>query len=227
MRIIAFGDIHMAAGSCRNIPRIGEADLIVITGDITNYGGKLDAREVLNQIMTYNPNVLAQFGNLDAPEVNDYLENLGLNLHGQARLVHGRLCFIGVGGSNPTPFHTPSEFSEDQLSEIINRAHLQAAEFISLAEPLNNCRIPTILVSHPPPAQTKVDRLLNGRHVGSTAIRRFIEKTGPDICICGHIHEGKGEDRIGATHILNPGMLKQGSWVEILFENSTLQARVQ
>jgi uncharacterized protein len=227
MRIIAFGDIHMAAANCRNIPRIGEADLIVITGDITNYGDKLDARDVLNQIMTYNPNVLAQFGNLDAPEVNDYLEDLGLNLHGQARLIQGRLCLIGVGGCNPTPFHTPSEFSENQIFDIVSQAHRQATEFISLAEPLNNCRIPVVLISHPPPAGTTVDRLRNGRHVGSTAIRRFIEKARPDICICGHIHEGKGEDRIGTTHILNPGMLKQGGWVEISFENSTLQAHLQ
>ena len=224
MRIIALGDIHMATGNCRAIPRIEEADLIIVTGDITNYGGRLEAGDALRQIMTYNPNILALFGNLDTAEVNTYLEEQGINLHGQARLIKDRLCLVGVGGSNPTPFHTPSEFAEEQLQILVDSAHRQATKLIAASNQDPTIRIPTLLVSHPPPAQTAVDRLHNGRHVGSTSIRSYIEQTQPDICVCGHIHEGRGEDWIGATHVVNPGMLKQGGWVEITLQNSTLQA---
>lgn len=224
MRIIAFGDIHMATGSCRTIPQIGEADLIIVTGDITNYGGRLEAEEVIHQLLTYNPNILALYGNLDTGEVNTYLEQQGINLHGQARLLNNRLCLLGVGGSNPTPFHTPSEFSEEQIFALVSTAHRQATDLIAASLPQIDAPIPTILVTHPPPAQTKVDRLHNGRHVGSMTIRRYIEEFQPDICVCGHIHEGRGEDWLGKTHIVNPGMLKQGGWVEIILENSNLQA---
>lgn len=207
-----------------NIPNIKSADMVIANGDLTNYGKKKDAKEVLDQLLEFNSNLLALIGNLDNYEINDYLEKIDLNLHRQARMVKGKVCLMGVGGSNYTPFNTPVEFSEEELTEIMNDGFDQAREFITLAEPLNRTKIPLILISHVPPFNTSVDRIRNGRHVGSKAVRLFIEKHQPDVCITGHIHEGKGEDRIGKTHILNPGMLRKGGWVEIELINSTLQA---
>lgn len=125
MKIIAFGDIHMATAETGRIPGIKEADLVILNGDLTNYGGTSEVRNVLDDIMKINPNVLAQFGNLDDSDVNDYLEELGINLHGQARLVQGEVCLIGVGGSNFTPFHTPSEFPEKEILILAHRAFRQ------------------------------------------------------------------------------------------------------
>jgi uncharacterized protein len=224
MRIIAFGDVHMATRTCEGIPGIREADLIILTGDLTNFGSRAEVRQVLEQIMAYNPNVLAQLGNLDHFEVNEYLEQLGINLHGQSRLVQSSICIIGIGGSNPTPFRTPTEFSEDELMAIATRAYRQGLEYVSLAEPAFGKKIPILLVSHVPPANTLVDRLVHGQHVGSTAIRKLIETYQPDLCITGHIHEAKGEDRIGRTKIINPGMLRKGGWIDIHLSQSTLHA---
>jgi Icc-related predicted phosphoesterase len=37
-------------------------------------------------------------------------------------------------------------------------------------------------------------------------VRRVIEETNPDLCICGHIHETFGKhDQIGNTKIINVG----------------------
>lgn len=227
IKIIAFGDIHMATAKSMEIPGIREADLILLTGDLTNYGGAPEAKRVLNEIMAINPNVLAQFGNLDNPAVNDYLEDLDINMHGQAHLFRRQIILIGAGGSNRTPFHTPSEFSEDQLADIVATAHRQALNFISLAEPLNKRKIPLILVSHSPPYNTTTDRLYNRRHVGSRAIRSFIEQHQPDLCIAGHIHESKGIDTIENTPIYNPGMLRQGGWVTIHLNKSKLKVTLQ
>ena len=118
MQIIAFGDIHMATAVAAAIPGIKEADLVLLNGDLTNYGGAAEAKKVLDDIMRVNPKVLAQFGNLDKFEVNAYLEKLAINLHGQARLVQGKVCLIGIGGSNFTPFHTPSEMPEKELLHL-------------------------------------------------------------------------------------------------------------
>lgn len=226
MKIIAFGDIHMATSEAGRIPGIREADLVLLNGDLTNFGGIKEARTVLNDILTLNPNVLAQFGNLDGGEINDYLENLGLNLHGQARLIQGEVCLVGVGGSNPTPFNTPSEFSERELFTLTDRAIRQGFEYTALAEPLHRRRIPLILVSHVPPHNTKVDRIHNGSHVGSTAVRTIIERYQPDLCITGHIHEGKGRDRILKTEIFNPGMLRRGGWITIDINKSHLEVQL-
>ena len=51
MRIIGFGDIHMDPGAVENIPALNSADLIIVTGDITNYGFSLDAGKVMNPML--------------------------------------------------------------------------------------------------------------------------------------------------------------------------------
>ena len=72
-----------------------------------------------------------------------------------------------------------------------------------------------ILVAHCPPYQTAIDRIHSGLHVGSHSVRSFIETYQPDLCISGHIHEAPGEDTIGRTHLINPGMLAQGGYVTV------------
>lgn len=218
MKIIAVGDVHMTPERIRHIDGAALADLIIVNGDLTNYGSIREAKLVLEEILAINPSVLAQFGNLDQPEVNDYLEELGLNLHNQARLVNQRLCLIGIGGSNPTPFKTPSEFTETELASFARNGFEQAEEYLRLTAPAGKARVPLVLVSHTPPARTSVDRLTNGAHAGSEAIRACIETRQPELCIVGHIHEARGTDRIGTTRIINPGMVKQGGWVEISIE---------
>lgn len=227
MKIISFGDIHMDTSLIRKIPEIREVDLVLISGDLTNYGSVKEAKKVLDEIMEINPNVFAQFGNLDNPDINDYLEELDINLHGQARVFNREVVLIGVGGSNYTPFGTPSEFSEDQLMKHVTRAHDQAQSFNALADPLGKQKIPLILVSHPPPYGTKTDLLRSGRHVGSTAIRTFITQHQPDLCITGHIHESKGQDAINNTPIYNPGMLRHGGWLTINIHQSELTVTLQ
>ena len=217
----------MATGEARRIPGIREADLVVLNGDLTNRGGVREVKTVLNDILALNPKVLAQFGNMDRPEVNEYLENLGINLHAQARLMGGEVCLAGVGGSNPTPFRTPSEFSEEQLRRLAEQAMEQGMEFKRLAEPLHKRTIPLILVSHTPPRDTKVDALASGRHVGSSALRAAIERYRPDLCICGHIHEARGRDTLAGTPILNPGALQSGGWAAVHLNHSQLEIHLQ
>lgn len=75
-----------------------------------------------------------------------------------------------------------------------------------------------VLLFHSPPYETKLDRAaLDGKmidhvpldvHVGSIAIRRFIEQHQPLITMHGHIHEstrltGQWRDQIGRTHMFN------------------------
>ncbi|MCL5257074.1 MAG: phosphoesterase, partial [Chloroflexi bacterium] len=48
--------------------------------------------------------------------------------------------------------------------------------------------------------------------VGSKAVRAIIEKYQPMLGLHGHIHEGKGEQKIGRTMCINPGSA-YGDWV--------------
>jgi len=67
-----------------------------------------------------------------------------------------------------------------------------------------------IYVMHSPPYATRLDLTREGHHVGSKAIKTFIEKNQPLLTLHGHIHEspdvsGAFLDKIGATLSVNPG----------------------
>lgn len=215
MRFIAVGDLHMDWANLARIPGIDTADLLLVTGDLTNFGRAAEAVTALAAIRQANPNLLALAGNLDHPEVNDLLADHGISLHGIGRR-YGDLALCGVGGSNPTPFDTPNEFPEAELSVLLAQGHRHVRG-----------DGPLLLVTHAPPKGTAADRLANGAHVGSSAVREFIAEHQPAVAICGHIHEARGTDRLGRTTIINPGMLKDGGYVVVDAEKGQLHARLE
>src|SRR5437660_6198289 len=115
MKIVSFGDVHMAT---RNLERMGEAmrdtELVIVSGDLTNFGGVDDARKVITDVRRACASVLAVPGNLDKLEVIPFLENEGIALHGKGLVING-IGIFGCGGSNITPFGTPLELSEDEI----------------------------------------------------------------------------------------------------------------
>jgi len=69
-------------------------------------------------------------------------------------------------------------------------------------------------VIHCPPKNTRCDVLSTGQRIGSKAVRRWIEQRQPLLTLHGHIHESPRmskafADRIGVTHVVNPGSDKQ------------------
>lgn len=192
MKIIALSDIHGRRGYDKKKNNILScADIVVVAGDITNFGSKNDASLVLDELLVLNRNILAVPGNCDRPEVIDLLKAKGFNLHGEIREFKD-ILFFGIGGSGVTPFNTPQEYSDEEFEAILNR--YKKGQYIN------------IFVSHSPPYKTKVDKTLMGMHVGSKKVREFIEKQQPHICVCGHIHEARNIDQIGKTIIVNPGI---------------------
>jgi Icc-related predicted phosphoesterase len=199
---IVFGDLHSEVQNLEEIMDLDEASGVIVTGDLTFMGGISAGSKVLEAIATHNPNIYAQIGNMDKPELTGHIKKHYRNLHGEAQFIHPEITIIGLGGSPETPFGTPSEYSEEEIAILLKHALLQAGEYKNL-----------VLISHSPPSDTACDRLENGAHVGSSAIRKFIEKTQPALCLCGHIHESKAVDQIGKTVIVNPGTLTNGGYV--------------
>jgi len=81
--------------------------------------------------------------------------------------------------------------------------------------------IKTVYVMHSPPNATHLDITYNSYHVGSFAIREFIEKYQPYLTLHGHIHEtvaisGKFWTQIGRTYSLTPGNHNKGKELAIL-----------
>jgi Icc-related predicted phosphoesterase len=204
MRIVSFGDIHM---SLRNItrlaPELRAADLVILSGDLTNFGGREDAARVLAATRSHARELLALSGNLDQPDVIDFLDEQGISLHGRYRRI-GALGIFGCGGSNITPFRTPTELSDAEIGTLLDRAYAPVADAPQ-----------RLMVCHTPPAHTATDRISSGQHVGSPAVRAFIEEHQPDVCITGHIHESAGLDHVGRTTVVNAGAFRDGGYIVV------------
>jgi Icc-related predicted phosphoesterase len=68
----------------------------------------------------------------------------------------------------------------------------------------------TLYMLHSPPRGTSCDLIAPDQHVGSRAIRAFLERHQPALSLSGHIHESPRvsalyRDTVGRTVVVNPG----------------------
>ena len=68
---------------------------------------------------------------------------------------------------------------------------------------LDEC--PKLDWSTDPPTPVVVAGVAQTASVGSTAMRKVIEKYQPLLCLTGHIHESRGLVKLGRTTVINPG----------------------
>jgi len=116
---------------------------------------------------------------------------------------------ISSSYANRTPWDSPRELDEDALYERLR----------ALADQLERPET-SIFNLHVPPYDSGLDRAQKLKPdltpvyaggqpvpipVGSTAVRRLIEEVQPLLALHGHIHESRGETRIGRTLALNSG----------------------
>ena len=203
MIIIGLTDLHGNGDYIEMIAgELTEADVIVIAGDITHFGGWSEAQSLLEHIGQYNNNILAVAGNCDKSGVSEYLAERQILLNCNC-VEFENAVFVGVGGSLPCPGHTPNECPDGNFAACLEQLEAQIPAGRSV-----------VFVSHQPPAQTAVD-LVGGRHTGSVAIRNFIIRNEPVLAISWHIHEAVGTDKIGETVLVNPGPLRHGKYGRI------------
>jgi uncharacterized protein len=209
MVLLCLSDIHGdKAGLEHVMDSAVEADAVVIAGDLTHKGRREDARAVLEPILKKKKPVYAVPGNMDTESARGYISELGIDIHGRGIRLDG-IGIQGLGGSNHTPFGTPFELDDEEAGTLLEAGWSGIA-----GAPC------TILVSHAPPKDTRTDVRTGGWHIGSNAVRAFILKAQPDLCICGHVHESAGEDRLGRTHCVNIGSYRSGSYAVIRIDGN-------
>jgi Icc-related predicted phosphoesterase len=120
---------------------------------------------------------------------------------------------VSSGWTNPTPWHTYREESEDELKVRFEAMILQVKD-------IRNC----IFNLHAPPYGSTLDEApklgkdMRPKYagnmlvpVGSKSVRAVIDQHQPLLGLHGHIHESKGATRLGRTLCINPGsMYEQG-----------------
>jgi len=203
LRILAVSDFHGQPNANENLLKFLERgyDCVLLIGDLTNFGPMSAAEDLLNRVKAVGAPTLAVPGNCDPKQILEVLDKHGVNLH--ARCVElGGISFVGLGGSNLTPFNTPFELQETEIQEELEKLARAAGDSM-------------VLVTHAPPFDTRVDLISAGSHVGSKSIRQFIEQRQPLVAICAHVHEARNTDKLGRTLIVNPGPVSRGFAAEI------------
>jgi Icc-related predicted phosphoesterase len=200
MIIIALSDIHGCLDHLGGIAGdIAGADLVLVSGDITNFGGRSQAEKVVCGLRQYDTPVFLVPGNCDTPDVDKYLREEKIDLNCNLINVAG-FNLVGIGGSLPCPRHTPNESPEEDFAVCLE--HLK--EMIGAKDKV-------IFVCHHPAKDTVVDFTGSG-HSGSTSVRDFIESSQPILALSGHIHDAPGVDHIGKTTLVNPGPMQRGCY---------------
>jgi Icc-related predicted phosphoesterase len=207
MIIVALSDIHGQVGFLTDqspiVADLSGADVVVISGDITNFGGVSETANVISTLRRYNSNVFAVPGNCDSTETDEYLRSEKINLNCNFVQIES-FAFAGVGGSMPCPRKV------QDAGEMPDPA--VCFEHISKLAPRD---MKMVFVCHYPPAGTCVDLRDSGRHAGSEYVRDFIIEHQPILAVTGHVHEAVGVGRLGDTTLVNPGSLAQGNYAVI------------
>jgi Icc-related predicted phosphoesterase len=188
MRILAVADIHgteNAIETINNQIKKYSPDLVLVCGDITQFGPPSWAVKFLNSIES---DTFAIPGNCDPEGVASAIsESKAILLHGKKQEFKG-FTFVGLGGSNPTPFGTPFEFSEDDI-------------FTSL----DNIMEENVILAVHAPAMGHLDTTSSRSDLGSRAIADIVKKYSPKLVVSAHIHEARGVETEGNTTFVNPG----------------------
>ena len=155
--------------------------------------------------------VIIHPGNDDKFVLDDVLRNSANVVFAEESVVrfddfHEGAC---VGWSNPTPWHSPRECTEAQLLEKLEKtvSQLKSVEtscFCFHVPPYNST------IDMAPKLDATLRPVYEGGRpafipVGSTSVRKVIEKYQPLLGLHGHIHESPGLVKIGRTQCINPG----------------------
>lgn len=148
-------------------------------------------------------------GNDDQFEVDEIIANARHVRLAEGKVVEfGDFQMVSTGWANRTPWDTYREEDEEDLKKRLDAMTSQVT-----APPEK-----TVYNFHCPPHGSGLDDAPEidadmrpkdaGRStvpVGSTAVREAIEEGQPALALHGHIHEARGNTRIGRTLCINPG----------------------
>lgn len=118
MRILAMSDMHSSENALQLLKerlQRDRPDLLVLAGDITNFGPVEYASAVVD--VAKGVQTLAIHGNCDPAPVRDFLSTAGVSVHQEFRPFE-KYTFVGLGGSPPPMMEIP------QITDLIIISHV-------------------------------------------------------------------------------------------------------
>jgi len=207
VRVLLIADLH---GQFGKLDRFLEQDpdMVFIAGDITDFGPPDEMKKLLSRI---DVPCFAVPGNCDPRECLDALEDSNAICLHCSGITIDTITLAGLGGSNPTPFNTPFEMSEEEIDEHMKKLVGRMEQ-----------NVHNVLITHAPAYDT-VD-CVGDQHVGSRSLVRYTEKF--DLVCSAHIHEDRRVLEKNGTIFVNPGSASEGHFAIIEFGEEPGEIRV-
>jgi Icc-related predicted phosphoesterase len=219
IRIAAAGDVH-----CREANReavaadfaaaAGEADLILIAGDLTSHGTVAEAEILRDAVAGLETPVLAVLGNHDwhageADGIAACLREGGVEvLEGAAAVCQIDGVEVGVVGTKGfvggfAPHHLP-DFGEPSLRGLYAETEAEVAALDAGLREAATCPVRVVLLHYAP-----IEATLEGEpreiftFLGSDRLAAPLLEHGPDLVLHGHAHAGSPEGAVGEVPVYN------------------------
>ena len=149
-------------------------------------------------------------GNDDDPAIDSLMKSSPfIWIDRTALSIMDGFVLLGMGGSNYTPWQTPREYSDQELASMLDM----------LASTVGNWK-KTICSIHAPPFDCGLDLapelspdlhmrtapgFVGKKPIGSRSVDQFIRRFQPLLGLFGHVHEARGQTKLGRTLCVNPG----------------------
>jgi Icc-related predicted phosphoesterase len=209
MRIAALADLHFTPQSYDRIREpMGhlrdEADVLVLAGDLTNYGKPQEMESLLNALMRVRIPIVAIIGNHDC-ESGQETELIRMMTQEGIKVLDGTAYEReGVGFAGTKGFlggfgrGVLTSFGEKEV-----KAFVQAAidEAIKLERALMQVRTPkTVVVVHYAPIAATVQGEIPEifPYLGTSRLGEVIDRHGADLVFHGHAHHGQPDGKTTA-----------------------------
>jgi Icc-related predicted phosphoesterase len=236
LRVAAAGDVHIRDSNRDEVAAAfraleGDADLVLIAGDLTTHGEPAQAELFAEVVRPLTMPVVCVLGNHDChvdrvDEVRAVLESAGvrvlerewavLELGGIEVGIVGLKGFVGGFAGSNLP-----DFGERQLRDVYATTSADVEALSEGLRAISMCPCRIVLLHYSPTADTLAGEPEGiWTYLGSERLAAPIAEHAPDLVVHGHAHAGTFEGRVGEAPVYNVSVPVMGRdfWV---FELST------
>ena len=219
IRVAAAADIHASDASRERVERAfadleGEADVVLLAGDLTTTGEPEQAEVIVNACRGLDAPIFAVLGNHDhhsdrAAEIEEVLASAGVRLldrdcascevDGLEVGIVGTKGFVGGFPGSALP-----DFGEALLRRVYAETTAEADAIARGLQATVHCDVRIVLLHYSPVVDT-LEGEPPGIHtyLGSERLATPIAEYGADLVVHGHAHAGAFEGRIGDVPVYN------------------------
>ncbi|HEX7073918.1 MAG TPA: metallophosphoesterase [Hyphomicrobiaceae bacterium] len=209
LKVAALADLHVKEGEVRPYRELfdeicGVADVLVLAGDLTDFGRPEEAHILAEDIRACSLPVLAVLGNHDHDsnqtyEVRRILREAGVKLlEGQTHVI-GNVGFVGAKGfGGGFGRRMLTAFGEPAIKQFVAEGMNEATLLENGLRALHTDRI-FVILHYAPVTDTIVGEPLEiFPFLGSSRLAEAIDRYTVSAVVHGHAHKGKYEGRTPA-----------------------------